>query len=291
MLESPSFRWRHKSPPHDGGSARAAYDELVGRLASAGWTRRADGADWFATVFTCPAGSYEEIGPRLQAEVVPAQLPPVAFVAPPIEASHDAAEVVPAHAQHVAFVASPLAPAHEPAADDVPAVPEPGAAERPPEQVIHRRRSRVALGAGAALAAAALASTILLRGQDGTAKIAGVRRPAPAHALGVQSPSAAMARVTKVVAALPAQTRAPAKASLVDVRVTAHGNGSWVEFRRTSPTGAVLYSATLADHQTLHFRAPKLWARFGAAANLTITANGHPVRLEGTYEKLFVPQR
>jgi hypothetical protein len=76
-----------------------------------------------------------------------------------------------------------------------------------------------------------------------------------------------------------------------DLRIAGHDNGSWLEIRRGSPTGAILYSATLSDGQTLHFRAPKLWGRFGAASNLTIVANGRPLRLQGTYEKLFVPSR
>ena len=82
-----------------------------------------------------------------------------------------------------------------------------------------------------------------------------------------------------------------AKALRVDLRIAAHGSGSWLEIRRGSATGRVLYSATLTDGQTLHFHAPKLWGRFGAASNLAITVNARPVRLEGTYEKLFVAPR
>ena len=82
-----------------------------------------------------------------------------------------------------------------------------------------------------------------------------------------------------------------AKALRVDLRIAAHGSGSWLEIRRGSATGPVLYSATLTDGQTLQFHAPKLWGRFGAASNLTITVNARPVRLEGTYEKLFVAPR
>ena len=82
-----------------------------------------------------------------------------------------------------------------------------------------------------------------------------------------------------------------AKAARADLRIAAHGSGSWLEIRRGTATGPILYSATLTDGKTLHFRAPKLWGRFGAASNLTITANGRPVRIQGTYEKLFVAPR
>jgi hypothetical protein len=78
---------------------------------------------------------------------------------------------------------------------------------------------------------------------------------------------------------------------LVDLRIAAHGTGSWLEVRRSSATGAVLYSAILTDGKTLHFRAPRLWTRFGAASNVTITADGRPVELHGTYDKVFVPRR
>ena len=39
----------------------------------------------------------------------------------------------------------------------------------------------------------------------------------------------------------------------------------------------------------LHFKAPRVWARLGAAGNLSIVANGRPVSLRGTYDKVFVP--
>ena len=90
---------------------------------------------------------------------------------------------------------------------------------------------------------------------------------------------------------LPPVAAAPVQ-QLVDLRVAAHGNGSWLEVRRNSSTGVVLYSATLTDGRTLHLRGPRLWARFGAASNLTIVANRRVFPIQGTYEKLFVaPER
>ena len=159
-----------------------------------------------------------------------------------------------------------------PVARPVPEQPRPVAPSR-------RRQLRVALIAGVALVAAALAFVPVLWGHEGDAK----RNPArPAHARRVRTTTSAVTRFTT--------TAAPVAAKLVDIRVRAHGNGSWIEFHRSSATGPVLYSGTLTDGQTLHLRARKLWARFGAAANLTITADGRPVRLDGTYDKLFVPR-
>lgn len=66
---------------------------------------------------------------------------------------------------------------------------------------------------------------------------------------------------------------------------------TWLEIRRGSKNGRVLYSGNLAPGGTLHFRGSRLWARFGAAGNLTITQDGRLIRLQGTYDRLFVLDR
>jgi Domain of unknown function (DUF4115) len=84
--------------------------------------------------------------------------------------------------------------------------------------------------------------------------------------------------------------KAPAaRAQLVDVRIEAQQDGSWLEVRRGSSSGRVLYSGMLLPGTQLHFRAPRVWARLGAAGNLSIVANGRPVSVHGTYDKVFVP--
>jgi hypothetical protein len=50
-IESAQFRWRRAELPPDVDAARAAYDELVERVAGLGWERHADGEPWFATEF------------------------------------------------------------------------------------------------------------------------------------------------------------------------------------------------------------------------------------------------
>ena len=84
--------------------------------------------------------------------------------------------------------------------------------------------------------------------------------------------------------------KAPAaRPQLADVRIEAQRNGSWLEVRRGSSSGTVLYSGVLVPGTQLHFRAPRVWARLGAAGNLSIVANGRPVSLQGTYDKVFLP--
>jgi hypothetical protein len=51
LLESRRFRLRGSAAPPDAGPARAAYDDLVSRLAVRGWQTHAPGREWFATVF------------------------------------------------------------------------------------------------------------------------------------------------------------------------------------------------------------------------------------------------
>jgi len=127
----------------------------------------------------------------------------------------------------------------------------------------------------AAIAAVALPST--LRGTPNAADVAQQHHAAKLHSLSATTTSPAAAE-----AAAPARAR-------VDLRIVAHGNGSWIEVRRGSVRGPRLYEATLEPGKQLHFRGVRLWARFGAAGNLSITADGRQVRLSGTEAKVFVP--
>jgi hypothetical protein len=54
VLESRSFRWRGAGTPPDTAHPRAAYEELVSRLAARGWQAAARGPYWFATEFSRP---------------------------------------------------------------------------------------------------------------------------------------------------------------------------------------------------------------------------------------------
>jgi hypothetical protein len=77
----------------------------------------------------------------------------------------------------------------------------------------------------------------------------------------------------------------------VHVAIAAVGRGSWLEVRRGSRNGDVLFSGMLVAGRTLRFAGARVWARIGAAANLRITEDGRPVALQGTYDKLFAARR
>ena len=100
---------------------------------------------------------------------------------------------------------------------------------------------------------------------------------------------APVAIVTPTTAADPALAPAkPAVASTIArVVLTGATRGSWVEVRRDSALGPVLYQGVLADGSKRSFQARRLWIRFGAAANVEVTANGRPVSLQGTREAVF----
>jgi hypothetical protein len=268
-LESRSFRWRRQAPPPDSGPARAAYDELVSRIESAGWTRHSDGTDWFATTFTRFVETPAEVRLERVAEVMP-QEPSAMRVVVPVQQSPPRAP-------------DPTPPAvHELRPREVP--PERKLPKPAPEPAPDRRRRWLAPSAGGALVVAAVASGFLLleRGNGNPDAGGGARTARPSTGPGP-------APVTKGVEG--SAHSVIAKAARADLRIAAHGSGSWLEIRRGAATGPILYSATLTDGQTLHFRAPKLWGRFGAASNLTITANAHRVRIEGTDEKVFAAPR
>lgn len=275
-LESKSFRWRRQAPPPDSGPPRAAYDDLVSRIERAGWTRHADGTDWFATTFTRFVETPAEVRLERVADVMPQEPPPMRVVVP-VQQPPPAPEPTPPRVHE-------LRP-REQQPEQQPASPPPAPV---PALVPGRGRRWVVPTALGAFVVAAVAAGFLILEQRGNGTSGAGERPRTVAAH-VSTGSPGPAPVTRGVEG--SAHSVVAKAARVDLRIAAHGTGSWLEIRRGSATGAILYSATLTDGQALHFRAPKLWGRFGAASNLTITANARPVRVQGTYEKLFVAPR
>jgi len=277
-LESPSFRWRRQAPPPESGPARAAYDELVSRIERAGWSRHADGPDWFATTFTRFVETPREVRLERVAEVMPQAPQPIRVMPLVQQAPPPPPDPTPPPVHELRQREE--TPERQPAAPPPPAlVPAPAAGRG--------RRWVAPTAVGTCVVAAVAAGFLILeqRGNGNTDAAGGPTRTVAGHV----STATARSAVTKGVEG--SSHSVVAKPVPADLRIAAHGNGSWLEIRRGSAIGPVLYSATLTDGQALHFRAPKLWGRFGAASNLTITANAHPVRIQGTYEKLFVAPR
>jgi len=75
LLESSSFPWRHASPPPETDASRAAYDDLVARLAAAGWGPYGSGWCWYETTFAygAPVKAAKVGGERTRAVPVPAR--------------------------------------------------------------------------------------------------------------------------------------------------------------------------------------------------------------------------
>ena len=249
LVESRSFRWSKADPPPDSTAARAVYDELVARLEAAGWEPVAGGGLWYETSFVWAVSEGGEVVGH-----VPVAQPEVPVAQPDVP------------------VAQPDVPVAQP---EVPA-PQTESPVAPVRPAFRGFRPGKLVYAGAAACATLVVLALVL----GTRGHAVTGRSAAPPALGVSSTRRAATAGT---------VRARSRQALVDLRIEARGTGSWLELRRVSGTGPVLYSGTLLPGTTLHFRAARIWARLGAAGNLVVTENGRPIQLQGTYDKLFLP--
>jgi pyruvate/2-oxoglutarate dehydrogenase complex dihydrolipoamide acyltransferase (E2) component len=83
------------------------------------------------------------------------------------------------------------------------------------------------------------------------------------------------------------------KAAAPGVRLLlrAKRTGSWLEVRKQSPSGPVVFSGVLTAGRTLNLTGAGFWVRFGAASNVTVVVNGHPVALNGTIDRVFAAPR
>jgi Domain of unknown function (DUF4115) len=92
---------------------------------------------------------------------------------------------------------------------------------------------------------------------------------------------------SKTVSTRQARRPPASRAALVSLRLTAK-SGTWLEIRTSSATGSVLYAGTLPAGSSRTFHARALWARFGAAGNLSARLGGKSLRLpSGTYSAMF----
>lgn len=88
----------------------------------------------------------------------------------------------------------------------------------------------------------------------------------------------------------PSVTPTAAPASTVKLGLAAVRSDSWVEVRRGSREGPIVFSGVISQGNEIELSATRLWVRFGAASHLDITANGRPVSLQGTVETVFTPK-
>jgi hypothetical protein len=78
------------------------------------------------------------------------------------------------------------------------------------------------------------------------------------------------------------QPAKPVDLVLQDVRTD-----SWVEIRNGSANGSVVYSGVLHNGDRVQLHGARLWASFGGAGDLEITADGTRVPLTGTVQTVF----
>jgi Domain of unknown function (DUF4115) len=84
--------------------------------------------------------------------------------------------------------------------------------------------------------------------------------------------------------------RAAASPHHVRLHVTARQT-SWLEIRRGSSAGAIVYAGNLEGGRSVQADATRLWVRFASAGNVAVLVNGRPVVLSGTLERTFAPTR
>jgi hypothetical protein len=264
LADSTSFRCRGVVPK-DSAEARAAYDEVVSALEAAGWEREDGAADpWYATRFrrsveVAAPPAHEEVTARELEEDLPAQL----LRALPTREPDPEPRPEPA----VEVSLKQLPPDAGPPAER---------AANAPAAWSRSKRMAVAIGvlSGVSMSVGAIFfGAEALRGPHHHAAPAVV----PVKTL---STGAATGRVT------PTASRGGAAAT-VRLSVTATGHATWLEVRRGSATGAVLFTGELQQGDHRRFRAPRLWARFGSAGNLAIRLDGKPVSLRGTTDHVF----
>jgi hypothetical protein len=193
-----------------------------------------------------------------------------------------------------------LAPVPSRALDAPPAAPAPDV-RPPPDPLPKMRRSRhrtrrlrqwlAGRAPDALVVLVLLAATAAFVGVlDRTSGPAGPSGSAVRRGVQPQPRSAAAVRTADVHdgAIVAARVAPAAETHLV---VHAARGPSWVVVRVGSATGKVLYAAILQQGQRMTASAPRIFLRLGAASQVDVTVNGHPIgrALAGTVDAVLTP--
>lgn len=73
------------------------------------------------------------------------------------------------------------------------------------------------------------------------------------------------------------QDRNASPPKAIYVTLTAARSDSWVEVRKGSSTGRVLFAGVVSEGKSIHVVGRRLWARFGALGNFDLTIDGRRV--------------
>jgi hypothetical protein len=278
VATSGTFRWRKKASPPDRGAAREAFDRLRAELVGLGWRDTGTTASWFEHRFE-----------RHEAAAVPILAGPAIVESRPPDpvASREEARV-PVVGPVPVRVDRDVGP--PPSGADVRAQVTPEADG--PSDVISRTRRR---GRLAAIAAALLVAAGAVGGWFGV-QSGWFQHQAPSHrtaavaAASSSRPHASTVAATTVAAGhgppLQDASASPPRPVSARLQVSGRGPGSWLEVRRGSKHGAVLFAGVVAHGKHMRFDGRRLWVMFGAAANLAITVNREREPLQGTVEAL-----
>jgi uncharacterized protein DUF4115 len=305
VAESSGFRTRGGGDPAADGPAAEALEALAREAEELGWLPLGveEGASWFERRFGCVVAVDEsEPAEELQAdehvEPVPAPAPVRQVVPEPV-----------AVAAPVVLVAPDPRPAPVVATAAPPPPPRPAPPEQPADRRRTPRRSRsVTIVSVAGLGVAAgLGYLVLTHGPQRTTvkREVVVRTVTTVDTVTVATPARSPASDSTPASPPRSPAVAPQRAvahlsavahqlAPVPGRVRLHVTAmrtSWLEIRRGSSSGDVVYVGNLEGGRSVQADAARLWVRFASAGNVVVRVNGKPVALTGTLERTFVPAR
>jgi hypothetical protein len=271
IVESRPFRDRERAG-EPSAAARERHQELLVALEEAGWELAGEsGPEWYQATLHRPLEAWE-----LEAELPVPDAPPPRVEAParPEPPVRPVARLTP----QAAVRAAPAPPKKT----------APAPRPQPEKARAGKRRRRKTATAAAALAALGTAGGIALLTAGASRPQSAPARPAVEQKAPPSTPVAAKT-TTPPPTSKPRRTvsKAPARPQ-VHVTIAAPSRASWLEVRRSTAHGKVVFSGELSAGHRLRLKGTRLWARFGAAGNLSISVNGRPLRLQGTYEHVFV---